>query len=96
MKIIRDNKPIRLTKQEIEAAYWERQKEYRIEDAESHCIDYLSNEKEIVLKEPLGSSDYEWLADKYASCRDSNLAENDIWRELVSEYIEKLDKASSI
>lgn len=95
MKIIRDNKPIRLTNQELEAAYRERQKEYRMEDAESHCIDYL-REREIILKEPLGSSDYEWLADKYASCRDSNLAENDIWRELVSEYIEKLDKVSSI
>lgn len=95
MKIIRDNKTIRLTNQELEAAYRERQKEYRMEDAESHCIDYL-RENEIILNEPLGSSDYEWLADGYARCRDSNLAENDVWKEIVSEYIDKLIKVSGV
>lgn len=82
-----------LTDEQIEAAYRYKEMLYNIDDAESRMRDYLeehySDSETEKIMNTLESSDYEILAEQFMDNHDCNVADNEIWRNLVSGYIEE-------
>lgn len=83
-----------LTDEQIEAAYRYKEMLYNIDDAESQMRDYLeehySDSETEKIMNTLESSDYEILAERFMDNHDCNVADNEIWRNLVSGYIEEI------
>lgn len=74
---------------------------YLKEDAERHLQDYLEmiedddaySAERTVIKEMLSFRDYCILAEKFENRRDGNVADNDIWNSVISDYIKSIVKA---
>lgn len=76
-----------LTPEEREYIYRQRQKEYRMEDARNHLIEYYDDDEEKV-DELYDDGDFENLADEFIyEAEDCNRAENDVWAGLVADYV---------
>ena len=78
-----------LSEDEIEAIYRYKQMEYRMEDVKNHaedmygCGDLTYSEKVYVCEAA------EILAERYLyKCHDCNLAENDVFWEMIRNYVE--------
>lgn len=74
-----------------ERIYREVELSYLTQDAENHCSDYLER-YDIRLSTPLNQSDYKWLAETFRDEHDCNIADNDLWENIIEEYITKLGK----
>lgn len=89
MFIERYGKRIELTSQEVEQAFRERLKMYEMEDAHCQTTEYLRL-AHIKLPRKLNENDYEEMTQMFDDYQDCNYAENDVWRNVVQEYIENL------
>lgn len=81
-----------LTAEEKRKIYEELRLEYRTEDAKCHCEDFLSNEyydesdKELIRH--FDETDYQNIAEIFLDNNDCNVAENDRFGAIISDYIE--------
>lgn len=71
---------------ERERIYREVRHEYLIEDAEGQVLDYLGLELDPA--ELADKFDFEYLVARFEKCHDCNVAENDMWREIIGQYID--------
>lgn len=84
-----------LSSEEIEAIYRYKEMEYRMEDVKAHAED-MYNEEELTYSEKVYVCDAaELLAERYLyKYHDCSLAENDVFREMIRNYI--LDEKDNI
>ena len=84
-----------LTTEEIEAIYRHKEMEYRMEDVKAHAED-MYDEEELTYSEKVYVCDAaEFLAERYLyKYKDCTLAENDVFREMISNYV--LDEKDNI
>lgn len=84
-----------LSSEEIEAIYRYKEMEYRMEDVKAHAED-MYNEEELTYSEKVYVCDAaELLAERYLyKYLDCSLAENDVFREMIRNYI--LDEKDNI
>lgn len=84
-----------LSSEEIEAIYRYKEMEYRMEDVKAHAED-MYNEEELTYSEKVYVCDAaEILAERYLyKYHDCSLAENDVFREMIRNYI--LDEKDNI
>ena len=84
-----------LTEEEIEAVYRHKQMEYRMEDVKAHAED-MYNDDDLTYSEMVYVCDAaELLAVRYLyKCHDCSLAENDVFREMIRNYV--LDEKDNI
>jgi hypothetical protein len=84
-----------LSSEEIEAIYRYKEMEYRMEDVKAHAED-MYNEEELTYSEKVYVCDAaELLAERYIyKYHDCSLAENDVFREMIRNYI--LDEKDNI
>lgn len=84
-----------LSSEEIEAIYRYKEMEYRMEDVKAHAED-MYNEEELTYSEKVYVCDAaELLAERYLyKYHDCYLAENDVFREMIRNYI--LDEKDNI
>ena len=84
-----------LSSEEIEAIYRYKEMEYRMEDVKAHAED-MYNEEELTYSEKAYVCDAaELLAERYLyKYHDCSLAENDVFREMIRNYI--LDEKDNI
>ena len=84
-----------LSSEEIEAIYRYKEMEYRMEDVKAHAED-MYNEEELTYSEKVYVCDAaELLAGRYLyKYHDCSLAENDVFREMIRNYI--LDEKDNI
>lgn len=84
-----------LSSEEIEAIYRYKEMEYRMEDVKAHAED-MYNEEELTYSEKIYVCDAaELLAERYLyKYHDCSLAENDVFREMIRNYI--LDEKDNI
>lgn len=84
-----------LSSEEIEAIYRYKEMEYRTEDVKAHAED-MHNEEELTYSEKVYVCNAaEFLAERYLyKYHDCNLAENDVFREMIRNYI--LDEKDNI
>lgn len=84
-----------LSSEEIEAIYRYKEMEYRMEDVKAHAED-MYNEEELTYSERVYVCDAaELLAERYLyKYHDCSLAENDVFREMIRNYI--LDEKDNI
>ena len=84
-----------LSNDEIEAIYRYKEMECRIEDVKAHADD-MYNEEELTYSEKVYVCDAaELLAERYLyKCHDCSLAENDVFREMIRNYV--LDEKDNI
>ena len=77
-----------LSSEEIEAIYRYKDMEYRMEDVKAHAED-MYNEEELTYSEKIYVCDAaEVLAERYLyKYHDCNLAENDVFREMIRNYV---------
>ena len=83
MKITRNETEYTLTAEELEAAYREQEKIYRIEDAKTHAEDIPG--REVMFSE----QDYEDMADRFFKVQDCNLDENSLWDAIVWDFAKR-------
>jgi len=92
-----------LTDEQVEAVFRYRERQYRLLDAESHLLDNIDEEMtDEMFKDTYGitlteACDKESvncilndLVERFADKQDCNLAENDVWRDVVAEYLSEL------
>lgn len=84
-----------LSNDEIEAIYRYKEMECRIEDVKAHADD-MYNEEKLTYSEKVYVCDAaELLAERYLyKCHDCSLAENDVFREMIRNYV--LDEKNNI
>lgn len=84
-----------LSSEEIEAIYRYKEMEYRMEDVKAHAED-MYNEEELTYSEKVYVCDAaELLAERYLyKYHDCSLAENDVFREMILDYVK--DEADNI
>ena len=84
-----------LTSEERELVYRQVQKQYRMEDAHIHLIDYYDGDEKKV-DEIYDDGDFENLADEFIyEAEDCNRAENDVWAGLVEHYATERENAQN-
>lgn len=66
-----------------EMIYRKKLREYRIEDAKNHAEDM-----DLVISDETAGE----LVDMYDKCQDCNIAENDLWEQIINDYIMKGEK----
>ena len=87
MQIRRKDQHILLTPAEMEQAYRECELKYRIKDAERHADEVCTGRGYQV--NILERSDYEAMAKLFLANYDCNIAENDLFRSIAEEYIDR-------
>lgn len=84
-----------LTMEEIESIYRHKEMEYRMEDVKSHAEDMYSEEELTYSEKVYVCDSAELLAQRYLyKCHDCSLAENDVFREMIRNYV--LDEKNNI
>ena len=84
-----------LTAEEVEAIYRYKQMEYRMEDVKAHAEDMYSDEELTYSEMVYVCEAAELLAERYLyKCKDCSLAENDVFREMIRNYVK--DEADNI
>lgn len=78
-----------LSEVEIEAIYRYKQMEYRMEDVKNHAEDMYGDEELSYSEKVYVCDSAELLAERYLyKYQDCNLAENDVFREMIRNYVE--------
>lgn len=76
------------TEEEIEAIYRHKQMEYRMEDVKAHAEDMREDEILTDFELELVSNNAELLAERYIyKYQDCSLAENDVMRSMILDYV---------
>ena len=86
MEIYRNNVGIPLFDDEIRAIYEFVRTKNLMEDAKCQVEEYLRIEG-VVLERELDDKDYSWLANRFFNTHDCNISDNDLWQEIVRNYI---------
>ena len=77
-----------LTEEEIEAIYRHKQIEYRMEDVKAHAEDMYKNEELTYSEKIYVCNAAELLAERYLyKYEDCSLAENDVFCEMIRNYV---------
>ena len=77
-------------------AYRKVQRLFMLEDARSQSVWWFSNNRECLTDDDIerieedfyGFFDYEKLVDSYFHWHDCNVSENDMWQEIIEQYVE--------
>ena len=78
-----------LSSDEIEAIYRYKEMEYRMEDVKAHAEDMYGDEELTYSEKVYVCDSAELLAERYLyKYKDCTLAENDVFREMIRNYIE--------
>lgn len=76
--------------------YRQVQHEFLLEDAHNFVRDYIANEQDRdpdeIDDEEIEGYDYEYLIKQYEDKQDCNVAFNDTWESVVSDYMEGLEE----
>lgn len=84
-----------LSSEEIEAIYRYKQMEYRIEDVKAHANDMYIDEELTYSEMMYVCNAAEFLAERYIyKYHDCSLAENDVFDEMIRDYVK--DEANNI
>lgn len=84
-----------LSSEEIEAIYRYKEMEYRMEDIKAHAEDMYSEEELTYSEKVYVCNASELLAERYLyKYHDCSLAENDVFREMIRNYV--LDEKDNI
>ena len=75
----------RMTVEEKIKIYHEVQHYFHVMDAIARVEDYIESNNLTKLQD--ASFDYGFLADVFEENKDCNVADNDMWRNIISEYI---------
>lgn len=84
MEIKRDGKTYELTEEELRKAFLEKQHQYDLEDAKTHCDKYVENHKEksIIFSE----ADYEKIVEEFNDGADSQTTSDYQAYEIIVSY----------
>ena len=84
-----------LSSDEIEAIYRYKEMEYRMEDVKAHAEDMYGDEELTYSEKVYVCDSAKLLAERYLyKYKDCTLAENDVFREMIRNYV--LDKKDNI
>ena len=84
-----------LSSDEIEAIYRYKEMEYRMEDVKAHAEDMYGDEELTYSEKVYVCNSAKLLAERYLyKYKDCTLAENDVFREMIRNYV--LDKKYNI
>lgn len=104
MEILRDRRAIQLTDAELEAAYREKELQYRMQDAKQHLLEAVYQ----TVEEKYGrgfevSLDPEWeedilqtLVDDFEQEFDCNVSENQIWANVMEQFMRENDAKGGV
>lgn len=79
----------RLSEDVIEACYRHQQHKYHIEDARINTADYLQDDTTNIIIS-ITEDDYDVMATLFEDHHDCNIADNDQWHNIISNYIKQL------
>lgn len=84
-----------LSSDEVEAIYRYKEMEYRMEDVKAHAEDMYGDEELTYSEKVYVCNSAKLLAERYLyKYKDCTLAENDVFREMIRNYV--LDKKDNI
>lgn len=77
---------VRQTPEQVEEDYRERERDYREQDAYRHLLEYFDGDKEKV-DMLYDETDLSLLVDRFEDEFDCNVPENEIWEQVVENYV---------
>lgn len=86
MTITRDGKTYELTEAELFSAYQEQQRAFGLQDAECHCCDFNKDNGRNIR---FTTDDYNYIVDCYEDDHDCNVAENNSYDGIISNFVEE-------
>lgn len=76
-----------LSKEQLDAAYWKRERMFHIEDAMQQTQEYMYLNNCVV---DFDHGDFEVLAERFEENHDCNVADNVLWQNIIEEYVEEM------